>query len=232
MKRRAAVEIVRALEDEGVRYTFGIPGTHNIELYDALAQTEGIKPVLVTSEVAGAFVAEGYSRSSNEVGVLNVVPGAGVTYSLSGIAEAFMDNTALVVLASGVDSETDKAYQLHDIDQLAVLRPVTKAAVRVERADDLYPTIRRARSGGGRDPCSAVHQTAKAAAVLLRAGTGAGGGTRPRPGGTRGGDARRVGPTGSVSGQGRLDGRGSPGAPRRATWGAGHDLVQRQRRLS
>ena len=144
MKTRAAKAVLQALVDEGARYAFGIPGTHNIELYDALAQTEGIKPVLVTSEVAGAFVAEGYSRSSNEVGVLNVVPGAGVTYSLSGIAEAFMGNTALVVLASGVDSETDKAYQLHDIDQLAVLRPVTKAAVRVERADDLYPTIRRA----------------------------------------------------------------------------------------
>ncbi|MEJ2188900.1 MAG: thiamine pyrophosphate-binding protein [Acidobacteriota bacterium] len=144
MKTRAARAVLQALVDEGARYAFGIPGTHNIELYDVLAQTEGIEPVLVTSEVAGAFVAEGYSRSSSAVGVLNVVPGAGVTYSLSGIAEAFMDNTPLVVLASGVDSDTAKAYQLHDIDQLAVLRPVTKAAVRVERADDLYPTIRRA----------------------------------------------------------------------------------------
>lgn len=144
MKTRAAREIARALSDEGVRYTFGIPGTHNIELYDALANTDGVETVLVTSEVAGAFVAAGYSASSGEVGVINVVPGAGVTHSLSGIAEAFMDNIPMVVLASGIRSDTDAAYQLHAIDQLAMLKPVTKEAVRVDRAEDLYPTIRRA----------------------------------------------------------------------------------------
>ena len=144
MKIRAAKEIARALVDEGVRYTFGIPGTHNIELYDALAQMDDIETVLVTSEVAGAFLADGYSRASDEVGVINVVPGAGVTYSLSGIAEAWMDNVPMVVLASGIRSDSGASYQLHAIDQLAMLRPVTKEAVRVERAEDLYPTIRRA----------------------------------------------------------------------------------------
>ena len=144
MKIRAAKEIARALVDEGVRYTFGIPGTHNIELYDALAAIDSVETVLVTSEVAGAFLADGFSRSSDQVGVINVVPGAGVTYSLSGIAEAWMDNVPMVVLASGIRSDTGAAYQLHAIDQLAVLRPVTKEAVRVERAQDLYPTIRRA----------------------------------------------------------------------------------------
>ncbi|MBD3857821.1 MAG: thiamine pyrophosphate-binding protein, partial [Acidobacteria bacterium] len=106
MKTRAAREIVRALIDEGVRYAFGIPGTHNIELYDVLAGAEGIETVLVTSEVAGAFVADGFSRSSDEVGVINVVPGAGVTYSLSGIAEAWMDNVPMVVIASGIRTDT------------------------------------------------------------------------------------------------------------------------------
>ena len=144
MKTRAAKAIVQALVDEGVRYAFGIPGTHNIELYDALAKNGRCEPVLVTSEVAGAFLAEGYSRSSDAVGVINVVPGAGVTYSLSGIAEAWMDTTPMVVLASGIVTNTSAAYQLHAIDQLAVLQPVTKAVFHVERADDLYPVIRRA----------------------------------------------------------------------------------------
>jgi acetolactate synthase-1/2/3 large subunit len=144
MKTRAAKEIARALIDEGVRYTFGIPGTHNIELYDVLAGADGIETVLVTSEVAGAFVADGFSRSSDEVGVINVVPGAGVTYSLSGIAEAWMDNVPMVVIASGIRTDTSKAYQLHAIDQLAMLRPVTKSAERIERADEIYPAIRRA----------------------------------------------------------------------------------------
>jgi acetolactate synthase-1/2/3 large subunit len=144
MKTRAAREIVRALLDEGVRYTFGIPGTHNIELYDALAGADGIEAVLVTSEVAGAFVADGYSRSSDEVGVINVVPGAGVTYSLSGIAEAWMDNVPMVVIASGIRTDSGMAYQLHAVDQLSMLGPVTKSAVRVEHAEEIYPAIRRA----------------------------------------------------------------------------------------
>jgi acetolactate synthase-1/2/3 large subunit len=144
MKIRAAKEIARALIDEGVRYAFGIPGTHNIELYDVLAGIDGIETVLVTSEVAGAFVADGFSRSSDEVGVINVVPGAGATYSLSGIAESWMDNVPMVVIASGIRSDTGAAYQLHAIDQLSVLRPVTKSAVRAESADEIYPAIRRA----------------------------------------------------------------------------------------
>jgi acetolactate synthase-1/2/3 large subunit len=144
MKTRAAAEVARALVDEGVRHVFGIPGTHNIELYDALAQAPAVEPVLVTSEVAGAFVADGYSRSSSRIGVINVVPGAGVTYSMSGIAEAWLDNVAMVVIATGIRTDTGRAYQLHAIDQLDALRPITKEAVRVERAEDLYPTIRRA----------------------------------------------------------------------------------------
>jgi acetolactate synthase-1/2/3 large subunit len=144
MKIRAAREIARALIDEGARHAFGIPGTHNIELYDVLAGAEGIETILVTSEVAGAFVADGYSRSSDAVGVINVVPGAGVAYSLSGIAEAWMDNVPMVVIASGIRTDNGKAYQLHAIDQLAMLRPVTKSAVRIERADEIYPAIRSA----------------------------------------------------------------------------------------
>jgi acetolactate synthase-1/2/3 large subunit len=141
---RGSKLVVRALVDEGVRYTFGIPGTHNIELYDALEEAPGIEPVLVTSEVAGAFMGDGVSRTSDQVGVLNVVPGAGVTHSLSGIAEAYMDQVPLVVLACGIRRDTGTAFQLHDIDQLAVLRPVTKAVFAIDEALDIYPTIRRA----------------------------------------------------------------------------------------
>ena len=62
MKKRAAREIARALVDEGVRYTFGIPGTHNIELYDVLAGEPNLEPVLVTSEVA--VISLGVRRST------------------------------------------------------------------------------------------------------------------------------------------------------------------------
>jgi acetolactate synthase-1/2/3 large subunit len=139
-----AAVVVRALEDEGVRFTIGIPGTHNIELYDALAESQQITTVLVTDEQAASFMADGLARSTGTVGVLNLVPGAGLTHALSGIAEAYMDGVPLVVLSCGIRSDSGRAYQLHAIDQLAVARPVTKAALRVERPEELYGALRRA----------------------------------------------------------------------------------------
>src|SRR5215831_3488269 len=136
--------VARALADEGISLTFGIPGTHNIELYDALAESEVVRPVLVTDEQSASFMADGYWRASGRLACVNVVPGAGLTHARSGIAEAFMDNIPMLVLGCGIRRDIPKAYQLHDIDQLAVVRPVTKAAFRVERGEDLYPEIRRA----------------------------------------------------------------------------------------
>jgi acetolactate synthase-1/2/3 large subunit len=143
--------VVKALTAEGVRLTFGIPGTHNIELYDALDRSPGITPVLVTDEQSASFMADAVSRSGAGVGVANVVPGAGVTHCLSGVAEAFMDTVPLVVLTCGIRNDTGKAYQLHDIDQLALLAPVTKATFKVERADEIYATVRHAFDVARRD---------------------------------------------------------------------------------
>ncbi len=156
MKLRGSKLVARALADEGVKFTFGIPGTHNIELYDAIDEEPGVEAILVTSEVAGAFMGDGVSRSSDQVGVLNVVPGAGVTHSMSGIAEAFMDQVPLVVLACGIRLDTGASYQLHDVDQIAILRPVTKAAMRIETASEIYPTIRRAFQIARRAPAGPV----------------------------------------------------------------------------
>jgi acetolactate synthase-1/2/3 large subunit len=144
MRLRGSDLVVRALEDAGARLAFGIPGTHNIELYDALQQSAHVTAVLVTDEQSAGFMADGVSRSSDSVGVVNVVPGAGVTHCLSGVAEALLDGIPMVVVAAGIRGDTGRAYQLHDIDQAAILRPVTKAVLRPASAADIYPTVRRA----------------------------------------------------------------------------------------
>lgn len=144
MKLTGGDIVARALADEGITCAFGIPGTHNIELYDALAESGCVRPVLVTDEQSASFMADGYWRASGRLACVNVVPGAGLTHALSGIAEAFMDNVPLLVLGCGIRRDFPKAYQLHDVDQLAIVRPVTKTAVRIEQGADLYPEIRRA----------------------------------------------------------------------------------------
>jgi acetolactate synthase-1/2/3 large subunit len=136
--------VVRALEDEGIPFTFGIPGTHNIELYDALAQSSKVQPVLVTDEQSASFMADGLWRASGKLGCANLVPGAGLTHALSGIAEAYLDHVPMLVLGCGIRRDTDHAFQLHDVDQMAIVAPVTKAQFRPTNGDELYAMIRRA----------------------------------------------------------------------------------------
>ena len=168
MKMTGADIVVRALEDEGIAFTFGIPGTHNIELYDSLARSTKIRPILVTDEQSASFMADGVWRSSGQLAVANVVPGAGLTHALSGVAEAYLDNVAMLVLACGIRRDTGKAFQLHAVDQMAIARPVTKAQFLVERGADLYGTIRRACRGARRAPAGPVFVEVPAEHYIFR----------------------------------------------------------------
>jgi acetolactate synthase-1/2/3 large subunit len=148
--------VVRALEDEGVGFTFGIPGTHNIELYDSLARSMSARPVLVTDEQSASFMADGVARASGRLAAVNVVPGAGLTHALSGIAEAYLDGIPMLVLACGIRRDTGRAFQLHDVDQLAIARPVTKVQLRAETGSEIYATVRRACQIARRPPAGPV----------------------------------------------------------------------------
>lgn len=139
-----AAHVLQALEDEGIRFAFGIPGTHNIELYDLLATSKSVRPILVTDEQSASFMADAAWRASGIMACVNVVPGAGLTHAMSGIAEAFLDGIPMLVLGCGIRRDTGKAYQLHDVDQQALAAPVTKGAFRPERGEEIYGTIRKA----------------------------------------------------------------------------------------
>ncbi|HEX9208494.1 MAG TPA: thiamine pyrophosphate-binding protein [Steroidobacteraceae bacterium] len=141
MSRTAASLLREALERVGVRYTFGIPGVHNTEIYDELAKSASITPVLVTHEGGGAFMADAVSRSGTSLGTLVIVPAAGVTHAASGIAEAFLDGIPMLVIAGGIRRDTGRQYQLHDVNQHALLKPITKGTWLVERHADVIPTL-------------------------------------------------------------------------------------------
>lgn len=137
--------VVRALEAEGIRFAFGIPGTHNIELYDALEDAGRVRAILVTDEQSAGFMADGCWRASGQLACVNLVPGAGLTHALSGIAEAYMDGVPMLVLGCGIRRGPDaRAYQLHDVDQLAIAAPITKARFRPESGAELYRDVRQA----------------------------------------------------------------------------------------
>lgn len=144
MKLTGAQLVVRALGDEGVRHGFGIPGTHNIELYDAMADAADFHAILVTDEQSASFMADGYARAGSGLAVVNVVPGAGLTHALSGIAEAYLDGVPMLVLACGIRQDTGAAFQLHDVDQVSIARPVCKQVHQPRTHIELYHALRTA----------------------------------------------------------------------------------------
>ncbi len=141
MKITGAALAVYALERLPVSHTFGIPGVHNTELYDELAISRKIRPILVTHEAGGAFIADAISRTSGEIGTLVIVPAAGMTNALSGIGEAFLDGVPLLVISGGIRTDTGKSFQLHEIDQQAVLSAITKKSYRIRSHDEIVPSI-------------------------------------------------------------------------------------------
>lgn len=144
MKKTGAQLAVFALEQLGVRYTFGIPGTHTTEIYDALNESRQITPVLVTHEGCASFMGDATSRTTGGIGVLVIVPGAGLTHAMSGIAEAYLDGIPLLIISGGVRRDVEQAYQLHGIDQIEIAKPVTKSCFLVSRQADVIPTIYKA----------------------------------------------------------------------------------------
>ncbi len=144
MKRTGAWLTVYALEQIGTRFTFGIPGVHTTELYDALNSSNRITQVLVTHEGGASFMADAVGRLSNSIGVLTVVPAAGLTHAASGIGEAFLDGVPMLVLSGGPRTDTGHRYQLHQMDTHKFMSGLTKATFKVTSHDEVVPTLFKA----------------------------------------------------------------------------------------
>lgn len=141
MKMTGAALAVYALEQLPVKYTFGVPGVHNTELYDELGKSKKIRPILVTHEGGAAFIADGIGRTSDDVGTLVIVPAAGMTNALSGIGEAYLDGIPMLIISGGVRLDTGKSFQLHELDQHTLLAGITKKSYLVREHKEIVPVI-------------------------------------------------------------------------------------------
>ena len=83
----------------------------------------------------------GEPRLRHGIGTLAIVPAAGLTHAASGIAEALLAGIPMLVITGGIRTDLDKRYQLHEIDQHAFMKPLTKASFRILRHEDVVPTI-------------------------------------------------------------------------------------------
>jgi acetolactate synthase-1/2/3 large subunit len=132
---RQGNEVVCAtLEALGVTTVFGVPGTQNVGLFDALRRSR-IRTVLATHELGASFMANGYARASGRVGVLVTIPGPGFAFALAGLAEAQADSAALLHITDRPAPSPRRRFHLQHIDQATVAGPLVKSVFDVDRAD-------------------------------------------------------------------------------------------------
>jgi acetolactate synthase-1/2/3 large subunit len=144
-----AKALMRALQAEGVKTIFGYPGGSIMPVYDALFDyTRGEKKcfdhILVRHEQGATHAAEGYARVSGEVGVALVTSGPGVTNTLTGIADAMLDSTPIVVIAGQVAIGALGTDAFQEVDLVGVAQPISKWSYQIRHAEDVVWAVSRA----------------------------------------------------------------------------------------
>ncbi len=138
-----------ALKAEGVKTIFGYPGGAIMPVYDALyTYTRGNKKafehILVRHEQGATHAAEGYARVSGQVGVALVTSGPGATNTLTGVADAMMDSTPIVVIAGQVPISALGTDGFQEVDLVGVAQPISKWSYQIRHADDIAWAVSRA----------------------------------------------------------------------------------------
>lgn len=136
---------VAMLQAHGVEILFGLCGDTSLPFYDALARLpHGMRHILARDERSAAYMADGYARVSGKVGVCEGPSGGGATYMLPGLAEANESSVPLLCINSDISVSARGRYTLTELDQAALMRPVTKWNRVLERAADLPESFREA----------------------------------------------------------------------------------------
>ena len=141
--------LMRALQAEGVKTIFGYPGGSIMPVYDALydytrGEKKSFNHILVRHEQGATHAAEGYARISGEVGVALVTSGPGVTNTLTGIADAMLDSTPIVVIAGQVPIAALGTDAFQEVDLVGVSQPISKWSYQIRRAEDVAWAVSRA----------------------------------------------------------------------------------------
>ncbi len=144
-KITGAEALMRALENEGVDILFGYPGGSIMPTYDALYDhKKTLNHILVRHEQGAVHAAQGYARVSGKVGCAIVTSGPGATNTVTGIADAMIDSTPMVVIAGQVGVAMLGTDAFQEVDVVGVTSPITKWSYQIRRAEDVAWAVARA----------------------------------------------------------------------------------------
>jgi len=144
--RTVSFNVIELLKSFGVDIAFGMPGTHMIELYRDIGRG-GIRHIQCRNEQGASLMADGYFRATGRPGLCTIVTGPGVTNAATGIAQAYSDSSAMLVLsgATSVLSQGKGWGVVHELDdQSAITKTITGLSVMVHDSRELPEWIARA----------------------------------------------------------------------------------------
>lgn len=153
---KASDLFIRSLEAEGVEYVFGIPGEETSDLIMSLLDSK-IKFVLVRHEQAAAFMADMYGRLTQKVGVCLSTLGPGATNLTTGVANANMDRSPILVITGQTDTDFLHKESHQNMDAVAMFKPITKWRWSIRNADSIPEIVRRAFKIALEEKAGAVH---------------------------------------------------------------------------
>ncbi|MCK4239736.1 MAG: thiamine pyrophosphate-binding protein, partial [Candidatus Lokiarchaeota archaeon] len=137
---------VQCLLNEGVEYIFGIVGGQLLAIYDAInrwGKDKGIDTIMTRHEQAAGHMADGYARVTGKIGVCMGTVGPGVTHLIPAVAAAYMDSIPLLVIGAQIlRVENRKGVYQGDVQQIEMLRPITKFQIRVEEPNEIPGAVR------------------------------------------------------------------------------------------
>ena len=137
--------LMRSLEHEGVKTLFGYPGGAIMPVFDALYDhRDKLNHILVRHEQGAAHAAQGFARVSGEVGVCLVTSGPGATNTITGIADAMIDSTPIVVIAGQVGASLLGTDAFQEVDLVGITQPISKWSYQIRRAEDVAWAVARA----------------------------------------------------------------------------------------
>lgn len=136
---------MQSLIHENVKTVFGYPGGSIMPVYDAMYDhRDDFRQVLVRHEQGAAHAAQGYARSSGEVGVCIVTSGPGATNTITGISDAMLDSTPMVVIAGQVASVFLGTDAFQEVDLVCITQPICKWSYQIRRPEDVAWAVARA----------------------------------------------------------------------------------------
>ncbi len=137
--------LMRSLVAHGVTTLFGYPGGAIMPVFDALYDyRDQLNHILVRHEQGAVHAAEGYARVSRKVGVCLVTSGPGATNTVTGIADAMLDSTPLVVITGQVGASLLGTDAFQECDVVNMTQPISKWSYQIRSARDVAWAVSRA----------------------------------------------------------------------------------------